>query len=188
MVLTQKIILEPMSINCGLFLEKVYIVYCVRLNENRHNVSIKIVYERIYKHLRPAVQACNKIPDAKLLLFKPSRSFLEAYKHPIHFGVKKIKYDNGHKIVFSTARVACLQVFLASIVTVPTSKHIWKTIREQLPSIHFSVETLLVNIADVCIAANTIRAIESPSIPYITSEQIMSLPGGNLPLLFSQYE
>ena len=29
--------------NCSIFLEKVY----VRLNENDHNISIKIVYERI---------------------------------------------------------------------------------------------------------------------------------------------
>ena len=40
MVLTQKMIWDP--INCGMFLENVY----VKLNENGHNVSIKIVYER----------------------------------------------------------------------------------------------------------------------------------------------
>ena len=41
MFLTQKMIWEPLK--CAIFLEKVY----VGLNENGHNFSLKIVYERI---------------------------------------------------------------------------------------------------------------------------------------------
>ena len=40
-VLNKEIVGEPLY--CGLFLVKVYI----RLNENEHNISLKIVYERI---------------------------------------------------------------------------------------------------------------------------------------------
>ena len=42
MLITQKIIWEPH--NCGIFLEKVYL----RINENMHEISVKIVYERIF--------------------------------------------------------------------------------------------------------------------------------------------
>ena len=42
----QMIIWEP--INCGMVLEKVY----VRLNENGHNFSIKIVYEKIWTDMQ----------------------------------------------------------------------------------------------------------------------------------------
>ena len=42
MVLTQKMIWEPL--NFGTFLEKFY----MGLNENGHNISIKMVYQRIY--------------------------------------------------------------------------------------------------------------------------------------------
>ena len=41
MNLTQKIIWEPL--HCRIFLEKVYL----RLNENGHRISLKILYERI---------------------------------------------------------------------------------------------------------------------------------------------
>ena len=69
MVLNQKIVWKPPI--CSLFLEKVYL----RFHENWHEISWKIVYERI-KHLEPEVQT-------KASLRKETEILTHSYCTPI---------------------------------------------------------------------------------------------------------